>query len=138
VRDSTADEPTAVRLLTREPATGGELNAAITRAVVAAEREHVGRGPTRARTFYRGNVVVVILGQTMTRAERKLVDAGRGEAVLAIRRELQETMRSDLTAAVERLTRCGVVAFMSASHLDPDLAVEVFVLDRPVPGEPFD
>jgi hypothetical protein len=23
---------------------------------------------------------------------------------------------------------------MSASHIDPDLAAEVFVLDRPVPG----
>ena len=40
-------------------------------------------------------------------------------------------MRNELTAAVEGLTRRKVVAFMSASHVEPDLAAEVFVLDEP-------
>jgi hypothetical protein len=29
-----------------------------------------------------------------------------------------------------------VVAFPSDTHIAPDMATEVFVLDRPVPGEP--
>jgi hypothetical protein len=38
-------------------------------------------------------------------------------------------MRDDLVAVVERATERKVVAFMSQNHIDPDLAVEVFVLE---------
>jgi len=52
-----------------------------------------------------------------------------------MRDAFQEAMRADLVARIEELTGCKVEAFMSSSHLDPDYAAEVFVLDRPVPGE---
>ena len=71
-----------------------------------------------------------------TKAEHSLVDSGRKNMVLAIRQEFQRTMEADLIAAVEGLTGCKVIAFMSDSHIDPDMAAELFVLDRPVPGEP--
>jgi uncharacterized protein YbcI len=38
-------------------------------------------------------------------------------------------MRSDCVAAIEDLTGRTVIAFMSANHIDPDLAAEVFVLE---------
>jgi uncharacterized protein YbcI len=116
--------------------TGGELNAAVTRAVVRLHREHTGRGPTRAQSFYRGNVVVVVMHDAMTRAETSLAAAGRPDMVLTVRRAFQETMRRELTEIVESLTGCVVQAFMSANHIEPDMAAEVFVLDRPVAGEP--
>jgi hypothetical protein len=37
-------------------------------------------------------------------------------------------MRADLVAAVERLSRRRVLAFMSSNHTDPDMAAEIFVL----------
>jgi hypothetical protein len=57
-----------------------------------------------------------------------------------MRRALQATMRDAVVEHVQRLTRRNVVAFMSANHVGPDLAIEVFVLDGPVPpeGEPAD
>jgi len=33
---------------------------------------------------------------------------------------------------VERLTACGVQAFMSANHIEPDAAAEVFLLDSKI------
>ena len=41
-------------------------------------------------------------------------------------------MRADLIAAIETLTHRRVAAFMLATHLEPDMAAEIFVLDRPV------
>ena len=41
-------------------------------------------------------------------------------------------MSSDLIAVVERLTRAGVHAFMSANHIEPDAASAIFLLDRKV------
>jgi uncharacterized protein YbcI len=68
----------------------------------------------------------------MTKAERSLAQAGKDAEVLRLRRSFQETMSSDLIAAVERLTRAGVQAFMSANHIEPDTAAEIFLLDRKV------
>jgi hypothetical protein len=52
--------------------------------------------------------------------------------VLHLRRTFQETMRSDLIAAVERLTAGNVQAFMSANHIAPDTSAEIFLMDRDV------
>ncbi len=92
-------------------------------------REYTGRGPTKARTSIRHNVVVVMLEQTLTKGEQVLVDKGRGENVLALRHEYQEAMREESSAKVSELTGRNVVAMMSANHLDPDLGVEIYVLD---------
>jgi uncharacterized protein YbcI len=110
----------------------GRLAASISTGVVHAFAEHTGRGPTRARTTIDGDLVVVILQDGQTKAERALVRAGRGDTVLDLRRAFQETMRDDLVAVVERLTQRRVQAFMSANHNEPDAAAEVFILD----GEP--
>jgi uncharacterized protein YbcI len=110
-------------------AVGGQLHAGISNAIVRLHREYLGRGPTRARTSIRDNVVVVIMEETLTKAERSLVADGKEEEVLRVRQSFQHTMRSDLIAAVERLTARRVIAFMSSNHIDPDLASETFVLE---------
>lgn len=74
----------------------------------------------------------MILQDNMTKAERSLVDAGREAEVLQLRRSFQETMSSDLIAVVERLTASTVQVFMSANHIAPDTAAEIFLLDSKV------
>jgi uncharacterized protein YbcI len=110
----------------------GRVAAAISTAVVHVFSEHTGRGPTKARTTIDGTTVVVILQDTMTTAERSLVEAGKHAEVLRLRRSFQETMRDDLVAVVERLTVSSVNAFMSANHIAPDTAAEIFLLDSKV------
>jgi uncharacterized protein YbcI len=112
----------------RPAPTVGALNAAVADAVVRLTREYTGRGPTEARAAIVGDVLTVVLRDNLTTADRSLVSGGRGDLVKEIRREFHEVMRRDLVAAVERLTFRRVVAFMSDQHLDPDVAVEVFVL----------
>jgi uncharacterized protein YbcI len=110
----------------------GRLTAAISTAVVHLFSDHTGRGPTKARTTIDGDLVVVILEDSMTKAERVLVGAGKTDEVLRMRRAFQDTMRVDLVAVVERVTRREVRTFMSANHTDPDAAAEVFLLERDV------
>jgi uncharacterized protein YbcI len=102
---------------------------AISNAMVGLLREYTGRGPTKARTTIRDNVVVVLLEHTLSKGEQVLVEKGRGENVLALRREYQEAMREESSARVAEITGQSVIAMMSANHLDPELAVEIFVLD---------
>lgn len=102
---------------------------AISNAVVGLLREYTGRGPTKARTTIRENVVVVLLEQTLTKGEQVLVDKGLGERVIALRHDYQEAMREEGSARVAEITGQNVIAMMSANHLNPDLAVEVYVLE---------
>ena len=119
---------------TNERPYGGALNAAISNAMVTLMREYTGRGPTKSRTSIRGNLVVVLLEDTLTKGERVLVSDGREDTVLAMRREFQSAMKADAVASVEALTGRSVLAMMSANHTDPDLAAELFYLDSPVEG----
>jgi uncharacterized protein YbcI len=111
----------------------GELNAAISQAVVRLLSEYTGRGPTKARTIHSGKIVLCVLEDTMTKAERSIAAGGHEESVLESRHALQHTMQDELIAAVEALTHRRVAAFLSANHIEPDLAAELFVLDEPVP-----
>jgi uncharacterized protein YbcI len=114
--------------------TGGQLNAALSRAVVQLHNQYLGRGPTKGHAFHRGNVVVVILEDTLTRAERSLVDGGKDEVVREMRRQLLATMRRDLIGAVEELTERRVVSLLADNDIAPDIAAEVFVPDRALPA----
>jgi uncharacterized protein YbcI len=101
---------------------------AISNHVVRLLREYTGRGPTKARTHFSDDLVTVVIEDLLTKAERKLTETGQAELVLETRKVFQETMADDLTAAVETVTGRRVVAFLSANHVDPDIAIESFVL----------
>jgi uncharacterized protein YbcI len=110
----------------------GELAATISNTVVRALARTTGRGPTKARTTIGENGVFVVLQDSMTIGERTLADHGEGEAVLDLRRRWQRVMQADVSKEIELLTGRKVIGFMSDNHIDPDLAVEVFVLE-PLP-----
>jgi len=111
--------------------TSGSVAAGISNDVVKLLYEYTGRGPTKARTEIHSNSVVVLLADTLTKGERVLVENGQSQLVLQTRREFQRAMRTDLVAAVERRMDTSVIAFMSENHIDPDMAVEVFILAPP-------
>ena len=119
--------------------TPGELSAALSNAIVALFAEYTGRGATQSRTYVHENLIVTVLHDSMTKGERSLVRDGKEEAVLAIRRTYQESMRTELIEIVERLTGRTVSAFMSSNHVNPDVAIESFVLellDAPKDNQP--
>ena len=106
----------------------GELAAEISNATVRLLSEYTGRGPTRARTHINGDLVTVLLRDTLTKGEQSLRQSGKDKVVLATRKAYQETMAPDLIQAIEQITGRNVEAFLSDNHLEPDIAIEVFVL----------
>jgi uncharacterized protein YbcI len=118
---------------TMEHPAGGVTASAISNGVVRLLREYTGRGPTRARTHLNDDLVTVVLEDTLTKGERSLVADGKIALVLQARHAYQQTMRTDLIAVVEEATGRKVRAFLSDNHIEPDVAVESFVLE---PGAP--
>jgi uncharacterized protein YbcI len=116
----------------------GSTASAISSAAVRMLHEYTGRGPTKARTTINRDTVMILLGDTLTKGERKLVEKGESDVVLQMRHRFQEAMRDDLIALVEIETERKVVAFMSANHIYPDMAAEVFVLEPSTETETAD
>jgi uncharacterized protein YbcI len=111
---------------------GGELNAAVTSALVGVHTDHLGRGPRTASTFHQGNVLVTLMYEVLTPAERTLARNAHTDAVAQTRHLFQMTMETEFRAAVERLTGRKVVAFISGNQFSPDVAAEIFILDKPL------
>jgi uncharacterized protein YbcI len=107
----------------------GTVAAAISNACVHLMSEYTGRGPTKAKTIFNRDVITVVLQETMTKAEKRLAEAGDAKYVLEMRHRFQQAMQGELVAAVEQISERKVIAFMSANHIDPDMAAEVFVLE---------
>jgi uncharacterized protein YbcI len=105
------------------------VSSAISNLVVRVTREMTGRGPTQARTYMQEDLIVVVLRDTLTRGELQLVHNGRADHVRATRRYFQDAMREEIVSGVEELTGRRVIAFLSDSHFEPDLAVETLLLE---------
>jgi uncharacterized protein YbcI len=81
------------------------------------------------------DTVVCILRGGFTTVERTLLETGEIESVYQIRRSFQQAMEDEFRRVVEEATDRKVIAYMSSIHVDPDLAVELFVLE-PLEDEP--
>jgi uncharacterized protein YbcI len=108
---------------------GGELSVAISNGMVQLLRQYTGRGPTKARTTIGRDHVLIMVRDALTRGERTLVEAGYADEVMITRRRYQEVMRPEASRMVEELTGRTVIGFMSDNHANPDLGVEVFILE---------
>jgi Na+-translocating membrane potential-generating system (MpsC) len=60
-----------------EQLAGGELNAAVTSALVGIHHKYLGRGPKTASTFHYGNVLVAMMHEVLTHAEKSLAQTGQ-------------------------------------------------------------
>ena len=106
----------------------GEMRATISREIVRLQAEYYGKGPTRAKTYIVEDLVVVVLEETFTRAEKTLAERGERDAIEHIRRRFQQQMADAFTSIVEQTTGRKVRAFLSETNVDHDVSVETFLL----------
>jgi uncharacterized protein YbcI len=116
----------------RHGSASGETLAQISTGLVQLHSRFYGKGPTKAKTHLVNDTVISILRGGFTTVERTLIDQGNVDAVYDMRRSFQMAMEEQFTTVVEEATGRKVIAYMSQIHEDPDLAVEIFVLE-PVP-----
>ena len=117
------------------PLGGGQLLAAITNRIVGMLHDHYGRGPSKAKTYARDDMIVVVLrGSGFTALEQTIMDSGEPERVIAIREDFQRVMAGRSQHMIEELTGRNVLAFVSRVHVEPDITIEVFFIDGPLRG----
>ena len=106
----------------------GEVRAAISKEIVRLQAEYYGKGPTRAKTYIVEDLVVVVLEESFTRAEKTLAERGEKDAIEHIRRRFQQQMAEEFSSVVEQATGRKVRVFLSETNIDQDVSVETFLL----------
>ena len=103
---------------------------AISDGIAGMHREHYGRGADRTRTLIHQDVVMTRLEECFTTVEKKMIAEGAFVQVRETRTMFQDWMRPRFTEIVEGATGRRVAAFFSQVSHDPDMALEVFLLER--------
>ena len=117
------------------PLAGGHLLAMISTRIVAILREHYGRGPMKAKTYALDDLIVVVMrGSGFTALEKTIMDSGEPDRVVAMRHNFQRLVTERFTDTIEELTGRKVLAFLSQAHVEPDITIEIFFVDRPLEG----
>jgi uncharacterized protein YbcI len=111
------------------PYSGDELLTAVSEAMVAYHARYYRRKPATAKTQLLGDdLLACVLGDVYNDVERMMIALGRQPLVHETRSAFQDAKGHEFVATVERLSGRTVVGFMSTSHVDPDLEVEMFML----------
>jgi uncharacterized protein YbcI len=114
-------------LRTRQP-TDGSSGERISRAFVGLYKDYYGKGPTKARTYMTGDLLVCLLQGGFHEGEKTLRDAGRGAAVSDSREAVQEVLRQRLIDTIEDVTERKVITFISGVDIQTETNAELFVL----------
>ncbi len=101
-------------------------------AMVAMHREHFGRGPAAARAFIADGFAICVLTDVYTKVEQTLIEAGRLDHVRDTRLLHQESLEDEYKSAAEAVLGRRVIAFISATHAEPDVEIEVYLLGDPI------
>ena len=108
----------------------GSMLASISAEMVRLYKEQFGRGPTKARANWSGrDMIVVLLEDTLTTAERTLVALGEFQRLRDTRMLFQYAWVAQFCDPVERLTGRKVRSFISGIDAESGgTSLEVFVL----------
>jgi uncharacterized protein YbcI len=123
-----------------DPVTGDALLHAVTDAMIALHERYYHRAPASAKTQLIGDeILACVMGGVYTDVEKTMIELEQNTSVMATRSAFQHAMKDRFIAEVERLSGRRVNAFISDSHVGPDLQIELFILEPgPEPVEPTD
>jgi uncharacterized protein YbcI len=103
----------------------------VSNTAVALHREHFGRGPGAAKTHIADNLVVCVLTDVFTPLEKTLIAAGQEERVRETRAIHRAATEDVYKTRMEAVLGCTIEAHMSSIHVDPDVAVDIYLVGAP-------
>jgi uncharacterized protein YbcI len=104
--------------------------AEISRQMVRIYKEQFGRGPTKARTDFAGpDIVICTLEDSLTPAERRLVEMDEHQRLRDTRMYFQYATEKEFRGVIERTLNRKVRAFISGIDTATDVSSEIFYLE---------
>ena len=105
-----------------------ELERSIGEQIATLQARYYGGAPARVFTTATDRVVIVVLEETFSLAERTLIARNEAEGIQEIRRRFQRIQEEDFRSIVEQATGQQVRSFVSDTDLQQNISIEVFIL----------
>jgi len=107
------------------------IEARIASAMCEIQADYYGIAPRKAEAHYLpGKLVTVVLRETFTKAEQRLIEYGSGEPLREGRERFQRLSEDQFVSVIEQETGERVATFVSTTHLEDAVAIEVFLLGK--------
>ena len=110
----------------------------ISTEMVRAQKQYFGKGPTRAKSYFLEDMLIIVMKGGLTTAEHTLIDMGQEDKVRDFRHAFENEMTQRFTELIEELTGRKVLAYQSQVIFAPDRVVEMFVFDEKAAAELID
>ncbi|MGE5216134.1 MAG: DUF2294 domain-containing protein [Chloroflexota bacterium] len=111
--------------------TKGEIEAAISEAIVRFEIDYMGRGPKEVRSYIVEDLILVRLKGMLTPAEQQLTKTADGvELIKKMRSTIIENARAEFSRVITNTTGVAVRDVLTDISTDTGERIFVFILDR--------
>ena len=111
--------------------TRGESEDALTKAIIKFEREHLGRGPKDARTYFIDDMILIRLSGLMTSAESMLARDKTGQEIIkGTRRQLMEVSRPLIEQIVRDVLGLDMIGIHTDMSTKTGERIIVLIVDR--------
>jgi uncharacterized protein YbcI len=102
----------------------------VARALAAAMKRRYGKGPLSARGhFIEDDILVVVMRDPATAAERSMAEAGRERDAREFRLAFQNAYEGEIKGIAEEHIGRKVATYHSQIVFDPDLLFEIFIFE---------
>lgn len=109
----------------------GEIEAAISEAIVRFEIDYMGRGPKEARSYIVDDLIFVRLKGMLTPAEQQLTKTADGiELIKRMRSTIIDNARTEFSRVITNTTGVAVRDVLTDISTDTGERIFVFILDR--------
>lgn len=121
-----------------QPGQPGEQRQALLREIstnmAAIQKNAFGKGPEGAKSYLFDDLLLIVMREGLTVAEKTMLGFGRQDLVREFRQQFENEMTSRIVGMVEDMTERKVLTYQSQVMFDPDVIVELFVFDRATDG----
>jgi uncharacterized protein YbcI len=109
---------------------GKNLLRQISTGMARMQKDAFGKGPISTKSYMFDDLLLIVMREGLTVAERTMLDFGQADLVRNFRQQFENEMTSRLVDMIEGLTERKVLTYQSQIMFDPDVVVEIFVFDR--------
>jgi uncharacterized protein YbcI len=117
-----------------EPLNHQELLVRLSGETARIQKEAFGKGPVSTKSFLFDDMLLVVMRDGLTVAEKTMLGFGQADLVRQFRQTFQNEMTTTFVDMVESATRRKVLTYQSQIMFDPDVVIEMFVFDRELGG----
>lgn len=110
------------------PDLDGPMLSRITNGIGHLHAEHYGKGPSKARSYLVADMLICVLHDACTPAERLLIANGEADEIQCMRVKWQRAMQPQLHEIVESAAGRRVLASMSQISPETGVHLDVFFL----------